>query len=170
MGYDLAVLVADTLKTFEVRLEQRGFVIQYDPPATPLPCVTMDADAVAQALLNLLDNAVKYSGEARVINVRLSAGDEFATLAVTDYGIGIPPSERAKVFDKFYRVGNCLVHDVKGSGLGLSIVKHIVEAHRGFVTVASEVGAGSTFTLHLPADAMNLKTHATATMNEATSN
>jgi two-component system phosphate regulon sensor histidine kinase PhoR len=73
------------------------------------------------------------------------------TIAVTDQGIGIPRQEQEKIFDKFYRVGTGLVHDVKGSGLGLAIVKHIVEAHRGKVTVESEPGQGSTFTLHLPA-------------------
>ncbi len=72
---------------------------------------------------------------------------------VRDFGIGIASEEREKVFEKFYRVGNVLVHDVKGSGLGLSIVKHIIEAHQGKVTVESELGKGSTFVLHLPTDA-----------------
>jgi signal transduction histidine kinase len=147
---DVQSVVAETLKTFEVRLEQSGFVIQYDAPAAALPEVEMDAEALAQALLNLLDNAVKYSGEARVIHVKLSRTIDFITIGVTDHGIGIAPEECGKVFEKFYRVGDCLVHDVKGSGLGLSIVKHIVEAHRGFVTVNSVAGQGSTFTIHLP--------------------
>jgi signal transduction histidine kinase len=79
----------------------------------------------------------------------------FATIAVRDHGIGIADEERDKVFDKFYRVGNSLVHDVKGSGLGLSIVQHIVEAHRGKVSVESELGRGSTFVIHLPVEAVD---------------
>jgi signal transduction histidine kinase len=73
-------------------------------------------------------------------------------ISVIDHGVGIASEEREKVFEKFYRVGNCLVHDVKGSGLGLSIVKHIVEAHHGRVTVESEPGRGSAFIIHLPVD------------------
>ncbi len=147
---DIEHIVTDTLKTFEVLLEQYGFKIHYERPAQTLPSVVMDSNAIAQALINLLDNAVKYSGEAREITVRLGQHSGFATIAVIDHGIGIDREDYLKVFEKFYRVGNCLVHDVKGSGLGLSIVKHIVEAHHGKVTVESELGKGSTFVIHLP--------------------
>lgn len=100
--------------------------------------------------MNLLDNAAKYSGSARVIEVRVQSQGEAVTIAVTDHGIGIAPEEQDKIFEKFYRVSTGFVHDVKGSGLGLSIVCHIVEAHRGQVTVESEPGHGSTFMIHLP--------------------
>ncbi|MBI1763960.1 MAG: HAMP domain-containing histidine kinase [Acidobacteria bacterium] len=149
---DLEAVVAETLKTFTVRLEQSGFAITFDTPQTHFPLAVMDSDAIAQAFINLLDNAVKYSGESRTINVKLGQQDSFVTISVTDYGIGIAADERAKVFEKFYRVSTGLVHDVKGSGLGLSIVQHIVEAHQGKVTVESELGKGSTFTIHLPVD------------------
>jgi signal transduction histidine kinase len=72
-------------------------------------------------------------------------------VAVHDHGVGIPREELGKIFERFHRVGSGLVHDVKGSGLGLSIVHHIAAAHGGRVTVVSEPGRGSTFTLHLPA-------------------
>jgi signal transduction histidine kinase len=144
-------VVADTLKTFDVVLEQNGFTIDFRGPEKRLPAVVMDASAIAQALINLLDNAVKYSGESKEVSVRLGQEDGFVTIAVSDRGIGIEREDCGKVFEKFYRVGNCLVHDVKGSGLGLSIVKHIVEAHQGRVAVESEPGKGSTFTIRLPA-------------------
>lgn len=147
---DIEQVVTDTLKTFEIMFEQNGFSIQLEKPARHLPPVVIDSNAIAQAFINLLDNAVKYSGEARVINVRLSHAGKFVTVSVRDHGIGIAKEEIDKVFEKFYRVGNNLVHDVKGSGLGLSIVKHIVEAHNGTVTIESEPGNGTTFSIHLP--------------------
>jgi signal transduction histidine kinase len=149
---EVETVVADTLKTFAVRLEQNGFAIEFETPQQRLPHAIMDADALAQAFINLLDNAVKYSGEARRLHVKLAQQGGYVTIAVTDFGIGIAASEQEKVFEKFYRVSTGLVHDVKGSGLGLSIVKHIVEAHQGHVKVESEPGKGSTFTIMLPAD------------------
>ncbi|MFN0108399.1 MAG: sensor histidine kinase [Blastocatellia bacterium] len=143
-------VLADTLRTFEVVLEQNGFSIHLEKASQTLPPVVIDHEAMAQAFINLLDNAVKYSGESNHIDVAVAQQNGFVTIAVTDYGIGIASEEREKVFEKFYRVGNVLVHDVKGSGLGLSIVKHIVEAHQGKVTVESELGKGSAFVIHLP--------------------
>jgi signal transduction histidine kinase len=143
-------LVIDTLKTFEVVLEQNGFTLNLEKPSIPLPPVVIDPDAVEQAFINLLDNAVKYSGDSKKIEVKLAEHDDTVTISVIDHGFGIPSEEREKVFEKFYRVGNCLVHDVKGSGLGLSIVKHIIEAHHGRITVESEPGRGSEFIIHLP--------------------
>jgi signal transduction histidine kinase len=147
---DLARVVLETLAIFEVRLRQQGFQVTLERPEGPLPPVLLDAPAMAQSISNLLDNAVKYSGESRRIAVRLAAEGGEVTVAVEDWGMGIPRSEQAKIFDRFHRVGNTLVHDVKGSGLGLSIVQHIVRAHRGRVTVSSRPGQGSIFTLHLP--------------------
>jgi signal transduction histidine kinase len=146
-------VVAETLKTCEVRLKQSGFSIVFEPPARPLPAAIFDREALAQALLNLLDNAVKYSerAEEKEVLVRVGERDGCVLLSVTDHGIGIAPAEQKKIFEKFYRVSTGLVHDVKGSGLGLSLVKHIVEAHRGTVSVESAPGRGSTFTISLPA-------------------
>jgi signal transduction histidine kinase len=147
---DLTVIVDETLKSFDVRLNQNGYSVNLDMPAEPLPLAKVDAAAIAQALVNLLDNAAKYSGDAKEIDVRVATKEEFITIAVTDQGIGIPLHEQEKIFEKFYRVSTGLVHDVKGSGLGLSIVKHIVEAHQGKVTVRSKQGNGTTFTIYLP--------------------
>jgi len=143
-------VVASSLETFKVRTRASGFHVTFEGPASPLPDLEIDADAVGQALYNLLDNAVKYSGPSREIGVRLSREHGAAVIAVRDKGIGIARSEQKKIFDRFHRVGTGLVHDVKGSGLGLSIVHHIVRAHGGRVEVESQPGEGSTFIIKLP--------------------
>lgn len=147
---DVNELVSETLKTFELLLKQSEFELRLEAAAPPLPPLLVDTDALTQAFVNLLDNAVKYSGAAREIVVTLARNHVWATIAVADRGLGIPDEEQAKIFERFHRVSGGLVHDVKGTGLGLSIVKHIVEAHQGRITVASRVGHGSTFTIYLP--------------------
>jgi signal transduction histidine kinase len=149
---DLGQVVADTLKTFEVRLRHSGFHIELREPAKELPPTRLDPDAISQAVSNLLDNAVKYSGGAKDIGVSLAADDGFVVLSVMDQGIGISRDEQKRIFERFHRVSTGLVHDVKGSGLGLSIVNHIVEAHGGTVTVQSEPGKGSVFSIRLPVE------------------
>jgi signal transduction histidine kinase len=150
---NLEEVIAVTLKSFDVQLKQHNISIRFDAPSAPLPPVLIDTDAIAQAFMNLLDNAVKYSGTAKEIEVRMGRRDGFASISITDHGIGIPREEQGKIFEKFYRVSTGLVHDVKGSGLGLSLVKHIAKAHRGRIVVESEPGRGSTFTLYLPIEA-----------------
>ncbi len=149
----LEEVIAETLKTCEVRLRQSGYRLVFQSQTRPLPPAVVDRDAVAQALMNLLDNAVKYSEHAvkKEVVVRVSERGRSIDISVTDHGIGIAPEEQKKIFEKFYRVSTGLVHDVKGSGLGLSLVKHIAEAHRGTVSVESAPGRGSTFTVSLPA-------------------
>jgi signal transduction histidine kinase len=145
-------VIAETLKCCEVRLKQSDFRVVFEGPSESLSPAVLDRDAIAQALMNLLDNSVKYSehAESKEVIVRLRERDGRILLSVTDHGVGIAREEQKKIFEKFYRVSTGLVHDVKGSGLGLSLVKHIVEAHRGAVTVESEPGRGSTFTISLP--------------------
>jgi two-component system phosphate regulon sensor histidine kinase PhoR len=148
---DVAEVVGAVMQTFMVRMRPSGFRIEYRPPEVPLPPVEIDPDAISQALNNLLDNAVKYSGASKEIQVRLARAWEDVVISVQDHGIGIARDEQRKIFERFHRVGTGLVHDVKGAGLGLSIVHHIVAAHRGSVTVDSEPGRGTTISIRLPA-------------------
>lgn len=159
---DVAEIVLDTLKTFSIRLQQDGFDLRVEVPEMPLERAMVDPEAIAQVVVNLLDNAVKYSGTAREISVRLGQRGDQLMIAVSDQGIGIPAHEREKIFERFHRVSTGLIHDVKGSGLGLALVKHIVEAHGGSVTLSSELGRGSTFTVLLPSCAPNRNAEAAA--------
>ena len=147
---DLREVVDSVLRAFATRLEQGGFEVQVDASEWRPGAVMLDPDAIAQAVGNLLDNAIKYSGDARQITVQLRREDTTAVVAVSDRGIGVPGVEQAKIFERFHRVSTGLVHDVKGAGLGLSIVHHVVQAHHGRVVVDSEPGRGSTFAIHLP--------------------
>jgi two-component system phosphate regulon sensor histidine kinase PhoR len=149
---DPGAIVTDTVAAFEVPLRERGFNISVDI-APSLPRVCLDRESIAQALVNLIDNAVKYSGDRKEIEVRAFADGDELRIVIQDHGIGIAASEQKKIFEKFYRVGSGLVHDVKGSGLGLAIVSHIVKAHRGRVEVASAPGEGTRFTIVIPCKA-----------------
>jgi len=147
---DLAELAAETLRGFEVRMRQAGFRAALRAPAEPLPPVWADRAAVGQVLTNLLDNALKYSGDAREIVIELAREAGCVALSVSDRGPGIEPAEQERIFEKFYRVGTGLVHDAKGSGLGLAIVRHVAEAHGGSVSLRSRPGEGSTFCVRWP--------------------
>jgi signal transduction histidine kinase len=147
---DLVPMVATIVEAFRVRLIDSGHEILVEMPQSPLP-VEIDPEALSLALNNLLDNAVKYSGDSRRVFLRLLSDSGSAVVEVTDEGIGIPEDEQAKIFERFHRVGTGSVHDVKGSGLGLAIVHHIMKAHHGRVVVNSAPGRGSTFRLIFPA-------------------
>ena len=142
-------LIRETLEAFGYVLAQQGFKVEVTI-APDLAEVPMDAGAVAQALANLVDNAIKYSGERRslAVDARLEANQ--LALSVADEGIGIPPGEQQRIFEKFYRVGRSDTQSRRGSGVGLALVRHIAEAHGGRVTVESRPGRGSRFTLWIP--------------------
>jgi signal transduction histidine kinase len=147
---DPMAVLSMALESFRLHAEAQGFKLDFDG-AESLPEVRMDADAITQVMLNLLNNAVKYSDQVKEIHVRTSCRDGFVVVEVRDCGIGIPASEIPKIFEDFYRVDQRLnSHQQGGVGLGLTLVRHIVNAHGGAVSVRSEVGRGSTFTFTLP--------------------
>jgi signal transduction histidine kinase len=150
---DLASLVEAELATFAVRAREAGFVVSYQNRASDAIVVDADRQALGQAVGNLLDNAVKYSGSSRELRVWLERDRDRARIGIKDFGVGIAADEQEKIFERFHRITDGLVHDVQGTGLGLSIVQQIVAAHRGEVTVSSAPGMGSTFIVSLPIEA-----------------
>jgi signal transduction histidine kinase len=146
---DLAELVNATLASYRAQIDELGFDFDVSIDSG-LPLVSVDRDAIARSLVNLVTNALKYSDRERFLRVRLYETGGVIKLEVADHGIGIARSEQSKIFEKFYRTGDPLVHTTKGSGLGLSLVRHVAHAHGGEVSVDSTVGRGSTFTLSLP--------------------
>jgi two-component system phosphate regulon sensor histidine kinase PhoR len=119
--------------------------------AEGLPEVEVDPEALAEALLNVLSNALRYTGQTKEISVRAVQRDKEVVITISDNGPGIPQHEQSRIFEKFHRVVDPALPDVDGTGLGLAIVHHIVRAHRGRITVQSEVGRGASFHIYLPA-------------------
>ena len=146
---DIGDLVRNTLDSYRYQIEQQGFAFQESIDAN-LPVVRVDREAIARAVVNLVNNALKYSAEEKFLGVKLYRDNGAVKLEVEDHGIGIARRDQSKIFEKFYRTGDPLVHNTKGSGLGLSLVRHITEAHGGEIAVESTPGKGSRFILSLP--------------------
>ena len=170
---DMVALVKQTVALMEPNATEKGvkletFNIQHSTPNLEL---SVDGRAIQQALVNLIDNAIKHSpkGEAVTVGLEVRSAEcgmrsdgtnveatainyqlPTLNLSVTDHGPGIPPDEQEKIFERFYRRGSELRRETQGVGIGLSIVKHIVEAHGGHARVESNVGQGSRFTIALP--------------------
>jgi len=146
---DLGEIVRAAVRAIQQRLDSERFVLEMAIDED-IPLVPVDGDAIEQAVLNLLTNAMKYSGDSRRIDLGLRREDGNAVISVSDRGMGIRPSEQRRIFESFYRVDAPAVEEVPGTGLGLTLVEHIVNAHGGAVELESTPGEGSTFTLHLP--------------------
>ncbi len=151
---DIGELVRATLDSYRYQIEQHGFTFE-EHIAENLPPMQVDREAIARSLVNLVNNALKYSPGEKYLAVNLFQQNGSVKLEVIDRGIGIAREEQGKIFEKFYRVGDPLVHTTKGSGLGLSLVRHIVQAHGGDVKVNSVPGEGSKFIIELPVEAAN---------------
>ena len=146
---NIAELVRNTLESYRYQIEQHGFTFE-EEIADDLPRLRVDREAIARSLLNLVNNALKYSADDKFLRVSLYRENGSVKLEVLDHGIGVPRGEQRKIFEKFYRAGDPMVHNTKGSGLGLSLVRHIVEAHQGEIRVDSVPGQGSRFVITLP--------------------
>ena len=146
---DVGALARSLLQDLKPRLEAGRLTAAAQ--AGPAPAAWADRRALEQVLLNLLDNAIKYSEPGGRIEIALTGTPDGVRIDVSDTGIGIPEADRARIFERFYRVEKARSRDLGGTGLGLSIVKHLVQTLRGEVFVASREGKGTTFTLRLPA-------------------
>jgi len=147
---EAARVAEDVVESQRPRLEHNGFTVSFADAAGGA-LVDADEEALKQALLNLLSNAEKYSGPAKLIDVEVAAGSGVALMRVMDRGVGVPPSEAKKIFKEFYRVDRSLASEAHGSGLGLTIAQRIVRDHGGDIRCLPREGGGSVFEVSLPA-------------------
>ena len=142
---DLSALVSETLSLMQPLAAEKGITLV----ASPFPTVEANVDpgAIQQALVNLLDNAIKFSPAGSQVGITLHEVSPNWQIEITDHGPGIPPAEHARIFQKFHRLGSELRRETQGTGIGLSLVKAVAEAHGGRVVLASVAGQGSSFTL-----------------------
>jgi two-component system phosphate regulon sensor histidine kinase PhoR len=144
---DLARLINRAVETQRSYTSSHEFEVIVDDD---LPHITADQDKVEQMLTNLLSNAIKYSPDGGTITIRARSLGENVSVSIADQGLGIPPEHLGKLFTRFHRVDSRDTRKQYGTGIGLYLVKHLVEAHKGEITVASTLGTGSTFTFVLP--------------------
>jgi signal transduction histidine kinase len=142
-------LVRDTVEAFQRTVSAKSCQVELTLPAADCR-IRADRDALGRALWNLLDNAVKYSPENRTVSVEMTERGDRLAICVKDQGMGIPISEQKSIFNKFVRGENSREAGIKGTGLGLTMVKHIVAAHAGEIRLESAQGKGSRFTIVIP--------------------
>lgn len=145
----LADVVRAAANSMTYGLAQQGFELRVSI-ADGLPVVAIDPDAIQQAVVNLLSNAAKYSGDSRIVELEVAIAREHVVVAVTDRGLGIAAAEQARIFEKYYRVRDGSTDRIAGTGLGLTLVEHIARGHGGCVTVRSRLGEGSRFAMEIP--------------------
>ena len=143
-------IIVSVLKSFTLILEKKGFRTELNLSGN-LPLINADRESVADILVNLIDNAIKYSDTNKYIGIQTQWNENYVILKVADKGIGIAQKDLKNIFDKFFRVTEKnLALKARGSGLGLTIVKHIIDAHNGNIEVKSEKGDGTEFTIYFP--------------------
>jgi len=147
---DLKELIISTVRGFEKQARDRDIELNTHIPED-LPGVSGDGGRIEQVLVNLLDNAIKYTPAGGSVRVSAGGEDGYARVDVSDTGIGIPPGDIARIFERFYRVDKARSRDLGGTGLGLAIVKHIIQGHNGKLHVESTPGHGSTFSFSIAA-------------------
>ena len=146
---DVSKLIVRIMETHQFHLESKGFKSEIDVEDN-LPSIFGDGDAITEILVNLIDNAIKYSNTEKSVLLKAYKDDNNVYVEVHDKGIGIELKNQKHIFEEFYRVPSNLVHNTKGTGLGLSIVKHTMDIHKGNVKVISSPGKGSCFRLSFP--------------------
>lgn len=148
---DVNQLVDELFNSYKFHLQSSGFKFTFSPGEIN-SMIKADSEAVSEAVVNLIDNAVKYSSDRKEINITTGMHDSQVFIKVDDKGIGISEENQKKIFEKFFRVSEGFIHNIKGTGLGLTLVKHIMEAHKGRIKVSSRLNEGSSFTLNFPTD------------------
>jgi len=146
---DINEITGKVFETYKFHMKNKGFVYSFTEGEN-LPKVNADPEAVSEAVINLLDNAMKYSEDVKEVNISTGENNGYVYVEVKDKGVGISDENQKKVFDKFFRVTSGLVHNTKGTGLGLTLVKHIMDAHKGRIDLESRMWEGSTFRLMFP--------------------
>jgi len=146
---DLSKLVAQEIDSLQTTIEAHGLKLQYHKPSY-FPVLMLDEGKIRQVLMNFIDNAIFYSPEGKTISVKLSVEEGFAVVRVIDAGIGVPKSEQAHLFTKFFRASNARKQRPDGTGVGLFLAKKVIAAHGGTMLFESEEGKGSTFGFRLP--------------------
>lgn len=144
---DLNEIVGKVYNTYSFHLQNNGFKFSFEA-GEDIPLIKADGEAISEAVINLIDNAAKYSKERKEICVMTGVDNDSVFVEVKDQGVGISADDQKRIFEKFYRVTSGNVHNTKGTGLGLSLVKHIMEAHKGSVSLSSLPDKGSTFRLN----------------------
>jgi two-component system phosphate regulon sensor histidine kinase PhoR len=148
-AFDLKQLIEEVVASMRLQFEKYHAIIKLDLPDTPI-ALTADRLHITSVIYNLLDNALKYSKGNPVIRIGVKDNSDELEFVVEDNGAGIPNEYKEKVFDKFFRVPTGDHHNVKGYGLGLSYVAYVIQRHHGRISVETQAGTGSTFTVILP--------------------
>jgi len=146
---DITATIRETVGRFKAYLAEKTRPVTLNI-GKDIPDLKVDARSISEALLNILVNATKYSPADKEITVNLVRDGKYVVIEVIDRGIGIPPKDKKRIFNKFYRTSQKEVTQTEGTGLGLTLVKYIMHAHRGYVKAESELGKGSKFSLVLP--------------------
>jgi len=146
---NLVSIIESVLRTMKYQINQNGFELEIQLPDSEI-IVNADTDSIAEAVTNLLDNAIKYSQKQKNIALSVIKEHDYAVIQVSDQGIGISKKDQLNIFNAFYRSDEKKVKALGGAGLGLTQVQHIAEAHNGRVNVKSKPGSGSTFSIFLP--------------------
>ncbi|MBV9278105.1 MAG: hypothetical protein JOZ97_07725, partial [Candidatus Eremiobacteraeota bacterium] len=145
---ELESVVAPIVRTFQQQAEAKHVRLTLETETNPR--VDVDRDRIGQVVVNLVDNALRYTPAEGSVTVKLSAEKDDCVISVADSGVGIPFKDLPHIFERFYVVDRSRAREVSGAGLGLAIVKHIIDAHKGSIAVESRLGRGTKFVCRLP--------------------